>query len=280
MRQRPRASALKVPKPHFGKSRLRDYLYYQLNLGDRLESPNGAIEQLIDQESPCLNAYEIGLIAATQVEADRFLGCIAGAMHKHLPKPAKHRLTAYGLDQAWRPQQPFDEVHWFQGRPTCPPPQELLACLGNIVHIHFFEQSDTKPQPGFRTYHWRSVRELTEFLASLSLSREVCGFLALDWESYFMWQPHIGCIATVSSGWGSTPKAAADALLASADVTDTSSSGGEILIIEGGVDTLIGDYVYIVSALEQSFEFDFVTTGWGSINYSGYGLKLLRFSHR
>lgn len=42
----------------------------------------------------------------------------------------------------------------------------------------------------------------------------------------------------------------------------------------------MGDYVDIVDALEQSLELNFVTTGWVSLNYSGYGLKLLRFSHR
>jgi len=81
----------------------------------------------------------------------------------------------------------------------------------------------------------------------------------------------------VDSGWGSTPRAATEVLLASAGATSPSSSDGEILIIEGGIDTRIGDYVDIVSALERNFEFDFVTTGWVSRNYSGYGLKLLRF---
>ncbi len=280
MRQRPRASALKVPKPHFGKSGLRDYLYYQLNLGDSLESPNGACEQMADQESPCLNACEIGLIAATQVEADRFLGCIAGAMRKHLPSPAKHRLTAYGLDQAWRPQQLFDEVHWIHGCPTCPAPQEFLASQGGILHIHLFEHSETRLRPGFRTYHWRSPGELTEFWASLYLSRELGWLLDLDWESYCMWQPRADCIASVSAGWGWTPRAAADALLASVDATNPSHSGGEILIIEGGIDTCLGDYVDIVDALERNFELNCVTTSWVSPNYSGYGLKLLRFSHR
>ena len=277
MRQRPCAGALKVPKPPFGKSGLRDYFYYLLNQGESLESPNSALGQSVAQESPRLDVHEVGLIAATQAEADRLVERIAGTMRAHLPSPARHRFTAYGLDQAWRPQQLFDEVHWFNGSLTCPPPQEILANLCSIVHIHLFEHSDTKLRHGFRTYHWRSAGDLTEFLASLYLSREVCGLLELDWESYCMWQPRTGCIATVDSGWGSTPRAATEVLLASAGATSPSSSDGEILIIEGGIDTRIGDYVDIVSALERSFEFDFVTTGWVSRNYSGYGLKLLRF---
>lgn len=43
MRQRPCAGALKVPKPPFGKSGLRDYFYYLLNQGESLESPNSAL---------------------------------------------------------------------------------------------------------------------------------------------------------------------------------------------------------------------------------------------
>ncbi|TRO25855.1 hypothetical protein EQ826_12500 [Ectopseudomonas mendocina] len=266
-------------KPRFGKSGLRDYLYYLFNQGESLESPKAALEQMAVQEAPHLDTYKIGLIAATQAEADRFLGLVEGAMHKHLSSPTRQRFTAYGLDQAWRPLQLFDEVHWIHGCPTLPLPQELLASLGSIVHIHLLEQSDTKLQSGLRAYRWRSESDLTEFLASLYLSREICWFLELDWESYFMWQPCVDCIATVSVGWGATPSAAVNALLASAETTNPSHLDGEILIIEGGIDTRIGDYIDIVDTLERSLELDFVTTGWVSLNYSGYGLKLLRFSH-
>ncbi len=279
MRQRPGASALNVPKPHFGKSGLRDYLYYQLNQRESIESPHRAPEQSVDQESPCLSSYRIGLIAATQAEADRFVEQVTGAIRQHSSCQASHHFTAYALDQVWRPQQPFDEVHWFQGSTACQAPQEFLACLGTIVHIHLFERSATKLLLGFRTYYWKSADELTAFIASLALSREARGLLELDWESYCAWQPSMGYVATLSSSWGPTPIAAADALLASADTRAPSRSEGEILIIESGIDTNLGDYVDIVNALEQSFEFDFVTTGWVSLNYSGYGLKLLRFRH-
>lgn len=268
-----------MPKPRASKSGLREYLYYLLNQGESLESPKGVLDQIAAQEAPYLDTYEIGLIAATQAEADRFMGLVEGAMHKHLSNPTRHRFTAYGLDQAWRPLQLFDEAHWIHDCSTCPLPQELLATLSSIVHIHQLEQSDTRLQPGFRAYHWRSESDLVEFWASLYLSREMCWLLGLDWESYSMWQPHVDCIATVHVGWGATPSAAVNALLASAETTNPSHFDGEILIIEGGIDTRIGDYVDIVDTLERSLELDFVTTGWVSLNYSGYGLKLLRFSN-
>lgn len=279
MRQRPRASALKVPKPHFGKSGLREYLYYLLNQGEILKSPNSAPRQAVAQESPCLEVYEVGLFSATQAEADRLNERISGAMGKHLDSPARHRFTSYGLDQAWPPQHLFDEIHWLHGLSTCPPPQEFLQSLGSNVHIHLYENSETKLQPGFHTYHWRSEKDLTEFWASLYLSREIGWPLDLDWESYCMWQPRIECIATVISGWGSTPKAAVDALLVAVDVKTPGHAEGEILIMEGGIDTCLGDYLDIVCALERGLQLNCITTSWVSPNYSGYGLKLLRFSH-
>lgn len=269
MRERPSTSALKVPTSHFGKWGIREYLYYLLNQGENLENPNGVPERITAQTSPSLDAYEIGLIAATQAEADWFLGLIAGAMHKHLPSPTKHRFIAYGLDQAWCPQQLFDEVHWFNFSPICTSPQELLVGLGSIVHIHLLEHCDTKLRPGFRSYHWKSESDLAEFWASLYLSREFDCFLGLDWKSYFRWRPRTDCIATVNAGWGATPSAAVNALLASADATNPSHYDGEILIIEGGIDTRIGDYVNIVDTLERSLELDFLTTGWVSLKYSG-----------
>lgn len=278
MRQRSRAGALKVSKPDIHKWGLRAYLYHQLNLGENLASPCGGPEQVV-QETLRIKAYEIGLIAATKAEADRLVELVEGAMHKHLPNPTMHRLTAYGLDQAWRPQQLFDEVHWLQDSHACPPPQELLASLGSIVHIHLFTHSDTKLRPRSHIYHWRAVGDLADFLASIYLSQELGWFLELDWKSYYKWQPRMDCIATVSSCWGSTPRAAADALQASAEAKDASRSDSGILIIEGGIGTNIGDYVDIVSRLERSLEVDFVTTGWVSLNYSGYGLKLVRFHH-
>ena len=279
MRQRPRASALKVPKPHFGKSGLREYLYYLLNQGEILKSPNSAPRQAVAQESPCLEVYEVGLFSATQAEADRLNERISGAMGKHLDSPARHRFTSYGLDQAWRPQHLFDEIHWLHGLSTCPPPQEFLQSLGSNVHIHLYENSETKLQPGFHTYHWRSEKDLTEFWASLYLSREIGWPLDLDWEGYCMWQPRISCIATVISGWGSTPRDALDALLASVDATNPTDSEVEILIIEGGMDTCLGDYVDIVRALERNLELECITTIWVSPNYSGFGLKLLTFRY-
>lgn len=280
MRQRPRASALKVAKPHPSKSGLRDYLCYLFNQGESLASPRRAHDQIAVQELPHLDAYEIGLIAATQLEADRFLGLVTKAMRKHLPNPTKHRFTAYGLDQAWRPQQLFDEVHWLNDNPGSPLPEEILVSLGRLVHIHCPQIRNAKLQPGFRTYHWSSEGNMVEFWASLYLSRELSCLLDLDWESYFLWQPRTNCIATVNVGWGATPSAAVNALLASEDATNPSHFDGEILIVEGGIDTCIGDYVDIVDALERSLEPNFVSTGWVSVNYSGYGLKLLRFSHR
>lgn len=202
MRQRSCAGALKVLKPRFGKSGLRDYLYYLFNQEESLESPKTALDQMAAQEAPHLGTYEVGLIAATQAEADRFMGIVEGAMHKHLSNPTRQRFTAYGLDQAWRPLRLFDEVHWIHGGSTCPLPQELLASLGSIVHIHLLEQSDTRLQSGFRAYRWKSESDLVEFWASLYLSREMCWFLNLNWESYFMWQPRVDCIATVNVGWG------------------------------------------------------------------------------
>ncbi len=279
MCQRSRAGTLKVLKPRFGKSGLRDYLYYLFNQEESLESTKAALDQMAAQEVPHLDTYEVGLIAAKQAEADRFMGLVEGAMHKHLSSPTRQRFTAYGLDQAWRPLRLFDEAHWIHGGPTCPLPQEFLASLGSIVHIHLLEQNDTRLPSGFRAYRWRSESDLVEFWASLYLSREMSWFLELDWESYFMWQPRVDCIATVSVGWGATPSAAVNALLASAETTNPSHFDGEILIIEGGIDTRIGDYVDIVDTLERSLELDFVTTGWVSLNYSGYGLKLLRFRH-
>lgn len=279
MCQRTRAGALKVPNPNASKSGLREYLYYLLNQGENLGSTHNATAQAIAQENSCLEVYEIGLFASTQAEADRINELIAGAMSKHISSPVRHRVTAYGLDQAWRPQHLFDEIHWLHGISTRPPPQEFLLSLGSNVHIHLYEHSETKLQTGFRTYQWRSEKDLTEFWASLYLSLEVGWPLDLDWGSYCMWQPRIECIATVISGWGSTPKAALDALLAAVDVTPPNHSEGEILIIEGCIDTCLGDYVDIVFALEGGLQVNCITTIWVSPNYSGYGLRLLRFSH-
>lgn len=279
MRQRPRSGALKVHKPHSGNSGLREYLYYLLNQGESLESPHNATIQASAQKSRYLDVKEVGLIASTQAEADRLNERIARAMRKHISRPARQRFTAYGLDQAWRPQHLFDELHWFHGLSTCPPPQELLQSLGSSVHIHLYEHSETKLHPGLRTFHWKSEKDLTDFWASLYLSRELGWPSGLDWESYCRWQPPIECIATVISGWGSTPKAALEALLASVDATNPIHSEGEILIIEGGMDTCLGDYVAIVRALERSLELECITTIWVSPNYSGFGLKLLTFRH-
>lgn len=279
MRQRPRAGALRVPKPHAGKSGLREYLYYLLNQGENLKSTDSAPRQAVAQGSPCLEVYEIGLFAATQAVADRLNERIAGAMSKHLSSPVRHRFTAYGLDQAWRPQHLFDEIHWLHGLSTSPLPQELMQSLGCNVHIHLFEHIETKLHHGLRTYHWKSEKDLTEFWASLYLSRELGWPLDLDWDSYCMWQPRIACIATVTSGWGSTPRAALEALLASVNATNPIHSEGEILIIEGGMDTCLGDYVDIARALERSLELECITTIWVSPNYSGFGLKLLIFRH-
>lgn len=266
-----------MSNPHFGRVGLRDYLYYQLNVGETLERPNGTPERGAIQKTSRLDTYEIGLIAATQVEADRFLGLVEHAIHEHLPKPWRHRFTAYGLDQAWRPQRLFDEIHWLNNTPASPLPLEILVSLGRLVHIHLLENSCVKLQPGIRTYNWNSEADLVEFWKSLYLSRELCWFLELEWGSYFTWQPRVGCFATVNAGWGATPSAAVNALRTSVDAINPSHPDNAILIIEGSINTTIGDCVEIVNALEGIHEFDFVTTGWVSSNYSGYGLKLLWF---
>ena len=67
--------------------------------------------------------------------------------------------------------------------------------------------------------------------------------------------------------------------LASVDATNPTHSEVEILIIEGGMDTCLGDYVDIVRALERNLELECITTIWVSPNYSGFGLKLLTFRH-
>lgn len=116
-----------------------------------------------------------------------------------------------------------------------------------------------------------------DFWKSLYLSRELSWFLDLHWGSYFEWQPRDGSIGTVNVGWGTTPIAAADALLESARAFNSRHSEGQILIIEGRVDTCIGDYVEIVAAIEQCLGFSFATTGWVSADQLGYRLTLLRF---
>ncbi len=277
MRQRPRPSALKMSEPRLGKWALRDYLYYQLNVGEILESPNGAPEQIAMQKSPRLDTYEVVLMAATQAEADRFLRLFEHAIHRHLSRPKRHRFTAFGLDQASRPEQLFDEIHWLNLEPASHLPQETLISLGRLVHIHFLKNSCVKFGPGFRTYKWNSEADLLEFWRSLYLSRDLCWFFGLDWDSYFAWQPQDGCVGTVNVGWGPTPNAAADALLESASAIYSSHSEGEILIIEGRVDTCIGDYVKIVEVIERCLDFSFATTSWVSADQSGYRLWLLRF---
>lgn len=266
-----------MSKPHFGKWGLRDYLYYQFNLGETTESSHNTPVQVARQKSPRLDTYEIGLIATRQFDANRVLALFARTMRKHLPNSSRHRFTAYGLDQAWRPQQLFDEVHWFDDNASSPLPHKILVSLGRLVHIHLPEISNAQLQSEFRTYHWSSEGAMVEFWASLYLSRELCCLFELDWESYFLWQPRISCVAKVNTGWGVSPSAAVDALLASADATNQNHSDGEILVIEGGISSSIGDYVNILNALEGNFEFNFVTTSWVSPNYLGYGLKLLRF---
>lgn len=52
---------------------LRDYLYYLFNQEESLESPKAAFDQMTAQEVPHPDTYEVGLIAATQAEADRFM---------------------------------------------------------------------------------------------------------------------------------------------------------------------------------------------------------------
>lgn len=96
MRQRPRASALKVPKPHYGKLGLREYLYYLLNQGENLKSPNSVPRQAVAQESPCLEVYEVGIFSATQAEANQLNERIAGAMGKHLARISHDRINKNG----------------------------------------------------------------------------------------------------------------------------------------------------------------------------------------
>lgn len=266
-----------MPKSHVGKWGLRDYLYYQLNQGDSFESPLDVLEQKFAQEDLSRKVYEIGLIAATQAEAVRFLGLVTAAMRKHLTSLTKHHFTAYGLDQAWRPQQLFDEVHWLNGSSAALPPQERLATLGSIVHINLLERIDTQIQPGFRAYRWESESDLTEFWASLYLARETNGIPCLDWASYNTWQAPLHCLGQATASWGEKLGAAIYELLVQTTATRLAANDIAILIIEGSTDTTLGDYVEIVNALERSWEFDIVPSGWVSPNYSGYGLKLLRF---
>lgn len=151
MRKRPRAGALNVSKPRLGEWRLRDYLYYQLNGGETLERPHGAPEKIATRKVPRSEKYEVGLVAATQVKADRLLALIERAMHKHLPKPRRQRFTAFGLDQAWRPRQLFDEIHWLNDELASQPPLEILLSLGHLLHIHLHDNCCATSRPGSRT---------------------------------------------------------------------------------------------------------------------------------
>lgn len=217
------------------------------------------------------------LVVSTLEDAERLLALIAAAMHLHLSLLENHRFTAYGLDQSWRPQQLFDEVHWLDVNTAPDPPLELLASLGRIIHIHQIEPCDIHDKPGFRTYSWASETGLTEFLASLYLARESNGILKLNWDSYLAWQPSVQCRDLVTTSWGGFPSSAIDALLTQATASKLTVTDSSILIIEGNTDTTFGDCLEIVDALERNLNFDIVTTCWLSPNFLGYGLKLLTF---
>lgn len=266
-----------MPKPRIGKWELRDYLYSLLNLGESLDSAPESLEEILASKEQDLETHEIVLVAATHAEAERLLALIAAAMHEHLSSAENHRFTAYGLDQSWRPQQLFDEVHWLDLNPAPRPPPELLASLGRIVHIHLTEPGDRSNKPGFRTYRWTSEAALSEFLASLYLAWETNGALKLNWDSYFAWQPSEQCRGLVTASWGRCPSSAIDALLTQATATKLTVDDSAMLIIEGSTDTTLGDCFEIVDALERNLDFGIVTTCWTSPNYLGYGLKLLTF---
>lgn len=266
-----------MPKPRIGKWEFRDYLYSLLNQGESLDSAPERFGEILASKEQNPKIYEIVLVVATHAEAERLLALIAAAMHVHLSRAENHRFTAYGLDQSWRPQQLFDEVHWFDVNPAPGPPSELLASLGRIVHIHQIGPSERPDKPGFRIYRWASETALTEFLASLYLARETSGVLQLNWDSYFAWQPSEQCHGLVTASWGGCPSSAIDALLTQVTATKLTVDDSAILIIEGNTDTTFGDCFEIVDALERNLNFGIVTTCWLSPNYLGYGLKLLTF---
>lgn len=221
--------------------------------------------------------YEIALVAATHAEAARLLALMATAMRKHSNSTAKHRFTAYGLDQGWRPLQPFDEVHWINTSTNPLPQSEHLASAGRIVHIHQLGSGDIPRRPGIRAYRWASETVLTEFWASFYLAWDASGLLSLDWNSYFTWQPPQQSLGLVISSWGRGPGTTSDMLLTQAAATRLATNLNAILIIEGNTSTTLGDCLDIVDALESNLEFAITTTSWVNPCYSGYGLKLLTF---
>ncbi|WP_447843423.1 hypothetical protein [Pseudomonas aeruginosa] len=259
---------------------LRNHVYSLLRQGASLDGiPERTIREIFSPEErdiePAPKAYKIALVAATHAEAERLLALMATAMRKHSNSTAKHRFTAYGLDQECRPLQLFDEAHWINASPNPLPPPELLAGVGRIVHTHQIGSGDIPKGPGVRTYRWESETALTEFWASFYLAWEASGLLSLNWDSYFAWQPpHLGLVI---SSWGRYPGTAIDMLLIQAAATKLATNESTILIIEGSTCTTIGDCVEIVDALERNLKFDIVTTYWGSPSLSGYGLKLLTF---
>lgn len=270
-----------MPKAYVD-SALRDQVYSLLRQGRSLAGiPECTIREILSPEEQDLEAtpkvYEIALVAATHAEAERLLALMATAMRKHSNSTAKHRFTAYGLDQGWRPLQSFDEVHWINTSTNPLQQSEHLVSAGRIVHIHQLGPGDISTKPGVRTYRWTSETALTEFWASFYLAREASGFLRLNWDSYFAWQPPQQSLGLAASSWGKGPGTAIDMLLTQAAATRLAIDLNAVLIIEGNTSTTLGDCLEIVHALESNLEFAITTTSWVSPSYSGYGLKLLTF---
>ena len=270
-----------MPKAYVD-SALRDQVYSLLRQGRSLAGiPECTIREILSPEEQDLEAtpkvYEIALVAATYAEAERLLALMTTAIPQQSNSTAKHRFTAYGLDQGWRPLQSFDEVHWINTSTNPLQQSEHLVSAGRIVHIHQLGPGDKSTKPGVRTYRWTSETALTEFWASFYLAREASGFLRLNWDSYFAWQPPQQSLGLMISSWGRDPGTAIDTLLSQAAATKLTTDESAILIIEGNTSTTLGDCCEIVDALERNLEFEIVTTYRGSSSPSGYGLKLLTF---
>lgn len=270
-----------MPKARVDRE-LRGQVYSLLKQGRNLAGiPECTIREIFSPEEqalePAPRAYEIALVAATHSEAERLLALMTTTMRKHSNSTAKHRFTAYGQDQGWRPLQLLDEVHWINTSANPLPHSELLVSAGRIVHIHQIGPGGIPTRPGVRTYRWASETALTEFWASFYLAWEASGLLSLNWDSYFAWQAPQQSLGLVISGWGRCPGTAIDMLLTQAAATRLATDLNAVLIIEGNSSTTLGDCLEIVNALESNLEFAITTTSWVSPSYSGYGLKLLTF---
>lgn len=223
-----------------------------------------------------LSHRKVAIVAETVLKAGQFVECLQQQLRLSLGDETTYTFSEFAENQDC-PHLQFDELHWLCTSPKSASPWVNINELAPTIHIHQLTAATPTGPSDTCIYRWRNYDELVCFWGSFYAAQILQSVPGLDWSCYTSFTSKHG-VGRSAAGWGETRTAAISTLLADAPPALYQHTTEVVLIIEAKNDFTLGEYVSIVSQLEEAIGSNLTTTGWVTTDYHGYGLKLLMLS--